>query len=250
MPLQRDPVELRVLGALMEKALTTPDYYPLTFAALLNACNQKSSRDPVMALTDAQLREALAALGRDGLVRERSPAGSRVPKYSHRLGDSLGLSFDFDPSQLAVLAVLILRGHQTPGELRGRAERLLDGAAERDVERILHGLRDHPRGPWVRELPREPGRREHRWSHLLGDDDQDAAPSMGSAHDSGAGPDDADRPAPVADASGAARGTTTTGTPTAAATADLEQLAAAVDRLQARLQEVEARLGALEDDLR
>ncbi|MFT5389859.1 MAG: hypothetical protein ACI8PT_000039 [Gammaproteobacteria bacterium] len=171
MTLCLDPVDLRVIGSLIEKEFATPDYYPMTTAGLANACNQKTSREPVTAYTDAEIASALERLIEKGLVRERNPAGARAAKYAHRLGDSLGLSFGFSRSQLVILAVLTLRGAQTPGELNTRSERLRDPHDERDVQSVLEQLMSHERGPWVQELMREPGRRESRWIHLLGAED-------------------------------------------------------------------------------
>lgn len=167
MSLELGFAELRVLGSLMEKALAAPDYYPLSLNALVNACNQKTSRDPVSTLSEAQVTAALETLVADKLVRERDPAGSRTVKYAHALGDTLGLRFGFDRDQQAVLTVLILRGAQTPGELRARAVRLRGPEASTDVETILGSLAAHERGRWVERLEREPGRREVRWRHLL-----------------------------------------------------------------------------------
>jgi len=184
MPLELNATQTRVLGALIEKELTTPDQYPLTLAALVNACNQKTSREPVMALSDAELQSALQYLIGEFLVRERNPAGSRVPKFAHRMNDSLGLSFVFKRSQLAVLAVLMLRGAQTPGELKTRSERLRSSDSTDDINAVLESLITHTRGPWVFELPREPGRRESRWTQLLDKtvDSLDRATGGVSAH--------------------------------------------------------------------
>ena len=169
MSLELSFAEVRVLGSLIEKDLAAPDYYPLTLNALVNACNQKTSRDPVTSLTEAEVNDALESLVADSVVRERNPAGSRTAKYAHALGDTLGLRFGFDRDQLAVLAVLLLRGPQTPGELRSRGARMRGTEEGRDVEDILDALAGHERGPWVARLEREAGRREARWQHLLGD---------------------------------------------------------------------------------
>lgn len=177
MNLSLTPVEIRVLGSLVEKELATPDYYPLSLSALTNACNQKTSRDPVMSLSEGEVREAIEVLVSKGLARERSPAGSRVSKYSHRLDDSLGLSFGLARDERCVICVLMLRGPQTVGELRTRGERLRGAAADDDVDAVLAKLRSHDRGAWVRELGREPGRRESRWTHLLGSGAGDDAPA-------------------------------------------------------------------------
>lgn len=167
MSLELTAVQTRVLGALVEKELTTPDQYPLTLTALLAACNQKTSREPVMSLVVADVKAALEYLVAGFLVRERNQAGARVPKYGHRLSDSLGLSFSFNRAQLATLAVLMLRGPQTPAEVKSRGERMRGAGANADVANVLESLAGHARGPWVHELLREPGRRESRWAHLL-----------------------------------------------------------------------------------
>lgn len=168
MTLELTANEIRVIGVLIEKELATPDYYPLTVAALVSGCNQKTSRDPVMNLSLGDVQDVLDKLTGDRLVRERNPAGGRVSKYAHRLGDSLGLSFGFNRAQLAILAVLLLRGRQTPGELKARSERLRGAGVGENVDGVLSSLVSHDRGPWVCELAREPGRREARWTHLLG----------------------------------------------------------------------------------
>lgn len=170
------PTEIRVLGALIEKELATPDYYPLSLSALTNACNQKTSRDPVMSLRETEVREALDSLVSKGLARERSPAGSRVSKFSHRLDDALGLTYGLSRDERCVLCVLMLRGPQTAGELRARGERLRGPHGNANVEAVLAQLGSRDRGPWVRELAREPGRREARWMHLLGGEAAARAP--------------------------------------------------------------------------
>src|SRR5579863_10530642 len=130
------PTEVRVLGALLEKEITTPEYYPLTVNALQNACNQKSSREPVVNYNEEAVTEALAALQYKGLVMKISGAGHRVEKYAHRLGEVLNLG----RRELALLCVLMLRGPQTTGELRGRTERMHDFADLEEVERVLETL--------------------------------------------------------------------------------------------------------------
>ena len=169
MSLELSFAELRVVGSLMEKDLAAPDYYPLSLNALVSACNQKTSRDPVSNLSEAEVSETLERLLADKVVRERNPAGSRMPKYAHALGDTLGLRFGFDRDQLAVLTVLVLRGAQTSGELRARTARLRGPQASANVESILESLAVHERGRWAERLEREPGRREARWRHLLGE---------------------------------------------------------------------------------
>src|SRR6185503_15020739 len=156
-----DPVELRVLGCLIEKQRTTPDAYPLSLNSLRLAANQSTNRDPVMELDEPTIRAALQRLGGRGWTRLASGAGSRAIKYRHLLDDALGLT----PSQLAVLAVLMLRGPQTPGELKGRTERLYPFPSLEDLQRTLQDLSDRE---LVERLPRRPGQKEERYRQLLG----------------------------------------------------------------------------------
>jgi len=159
--------EIRVLGSLVEKAATTPEQYPLSVNALRNACNQKSSRDPVMDLDESSVREAITSLTRRGLVKMGSGYGGRVSKYAHRFGEAAsGLALGAD--EVAVLGVLFLRGAQTPGELRARTQRLHEFADTAAVEAVLDRLQQHAEGPLVRRLERQPGKREHRYVHCFG----------------------------------------------------------------------------------
>ena len=156
-------VEARVLGALIEKELTTPEYYPLSLNALVNACNQKSNRDPLMALDEDAVSEALRGLNNEGLA---APADtSRVKKFEHRLQEQ----FNFDRRETAILCELLLRGPQTPGELRSRAERMhrFDDLAQ--VQSTLQRLAQRE-PPLVKVLPRQPGTKEARYAHLLSGD--------------------------------------------------------------------------------
>jgi len=155
------PVEARVLGVLAEKQRTVPDTYPLTLNALVAGCNQKSSRDPVMEIGDAQVREALDSLRGMSLVIESS--GGRVPRFEHNMERVLQVPA---PSA-ALLAVLMLRGPQTAGELRINCERLHRFADLSAVEAFLQELAARPAGALVAELPRQPGARENRWAQLL-----------------------------------------------------------------------------------
>lgn len=163
-----EPDELRVLGSLMEKAKTTPEQYPLSVNALQNACNQKSARDPVMNLTPGDVRAALGRLTQRGLVRMAGGYGGRVSKYEHRLGPTEKSALKLTDGEYALLCVLILRGPQTPGELRSRTQRLAEFPDTESVEATLDELKEHEAGPLVARLPREPGKREHRFMHLLG----------------------------------------------------------------------------------
>jgi uncharacterized protein len=155
-------VEVRVLGSLIEKDITTPDYYPLSLNALVNACNQKNNRDPVMALSEDAVRAALDSLQGQRLAGPASGADSRVTKYEHRLQEV----FNFARRETAILCVLLLRGPQTPGELRGRAERMYRFEELEDVVAALERLSQ--RDPaLVAVLPRQPGTKESRYMHLM-----------------------------------------------------------------------------------
>ncbi|MGA8493434.1 MAG: YceH family protein [Terriglobales bacterium] len=163
-------VETRVLGSLVEKDVTTPDYYPLSLNALLNACNQKNNRDPVMNLDEDAVRKALDTLQEKRLAGPTSSADSRVTKYEHRLQEV----FNFTRGETAILCVLLLRGPQTPGELRGRTERMHRFEDLTEVQSTLqHMMQRDP--PLVRILPRQPGTKESRYKHLLAGDTEDLA---------------------------------------------------------------------------
>ncbi len=167
MNIQLDPIEARIIGSLMEKSMTTPDQYPLSLNALVSACNQKSSRDPVMDLSEAEVEGSLEGLMKRYLVREKSGFGGRVPKYHYRLfNDEIG-DFRFSPAERALICLLLLRGPQTPGELRGRAGRMHEFPDSETVERTLEALRGYEQGPFVTRLAREPGRREARYAELF-----------------------------------------------------------------------------------
>ncbi len=157
--------EVRVLGSLVEKDITTPDYYPLSLNALVNACNQKNNRDPVMTLDENTVRDALAALQEKHLAGPASGADSRVTKYEHRLQEV----YNFTRGETAVLCVLLLRGPQTPGELRGRTERMHRFETLDDVVATLDHLA-HRDPPLATILPRQPGTKESRYAHLFAGD--------------------------------------------------------------------------------
>jgi uncharacterized protein len=172
--MQLSPHQLRVLGSLIEKEITTPENYPLSLNALLNACNQRSSRDPVLDLTEEEVRQALHSLEDFGLVTAVRDA--RVPKYEHRIRTVLNLRRD----ETAVLCLLMLRGPQTPGELRSRADRLYTFDDLASVQSTLERLAARTTadeagkqtvGPLTAILPRQPGSREARYAHLLGPPD-------------------------------------------------------------------------------
>jgi len=165
MDIELNQIEVRVLGALVEKETTTPEYYPMSLNALINACNQKSNREPVMNLDESAVREALDSLNGKGLAGPISSAESRVTKYAHRLQET----FNFDRRETALLCVLFLRGSQTPGELRGRTERMYRFDGLEAVESVLHRLIERE-PPLVKKLPRLPGTKESRYAHLLAGD--------------------------------------------------------------------------------
>src|SRR5579871_398883 len=162
MNLLLNDIETRVLGSLIEKDITTPDYYPLSLNALVNACNQKNNRDPVMTLDEAAVRQALTSLQEKRLAGPAGGADSRVPKYEHRLQEA----FNFDRREVAVVCVLLLRGAQTPGELRGRTERMYHFDALEDVVSTLDRLAQRE-PPLVCMLARQPGTKEYRYMHLF-----------------------------------------------------------------------------------
>jgi uncharacterized protein len=156
------PVAARVLGSLVEKEITTPEYYPLSLNALANACNQKNNREPVLNLDEDQIRQALHQLEDDGLAGAARGTDSRVAKYEHRMQEV----FNFTRGEIAVVCVLLLRGPQTPGELRGRAERMHRFEELSDVQSTLQRLMQRE-PPLVKVLPRQPGTKEARYAHLF-----------------------------------------------------------------------------------
>ena len=186
MPTILDEVEVRVLGALVEKQLTTPEYYPLTLNALVLACNQKSNRNPVVAYDEETVNRAIDSLRGKNLVYVFYGSTSRVPKYKHMMGEI----FDLSPQELALMCVLMLRGAQTVGELRGRTDRLYDFSGLDEVEDALRSLSNKEPQPLVVKLPRQPGQKEVRHAHLLsGEVNLEYAPEK-----EGAEAEDASRP--------------------------------------------------------
>lgn len=182
LPQNLGPADVRVLGSLIEKEMTTPDHYPLSRNALISACNQSSNRDPVTTLDDGAVVAAIDVLRRLSLVRSFQGSGERVPKYQHLLADTDDLS----RAELAVLCVLTLRGPQTLGEVKSRAARLLPGDDHDGVEAALNALIAREPAPAVTRLPRRPGQKETRYAHLLGgevvyeQDDAAVAPPVAS----------------------------------------------------------------------
>lgn len=166
MDFELSPVEARIVGALMEKEKTTPEYYPMTLNGLTRACNQKSNRNPVMDISEDIIAGALDGLGFHRKLTKRLLADdSRVPKYRHDLTEVFHLS----PNEHAVICVLLLRGPQTLGEIRGRSERLYNFESLEDVEQTVNALAERE-DPLVKQLPRQPGRKEARYAHLLSGD--------------------------------------------------------------------------------
>ena len=170
-------VEVRVLGALIEKQITTPEYYPLTLNALTAACNQKSNRAPVVDFDEKTVVRALESLRDKELARMLSGAEMRVPKYYHLFTETLG----FTPPEVGVLCVLMLRGPQTVGEIRGRSGRLYEFADLAEVEQALQGLIEREGGPVVMKLPRQVGFKESRYAQLLAGEPEIATEEEGEA---------------------------------------------------------------------
>jgi len=180
--------QVRVLGSLIEKDITTPEYYPLSLNALVNACNQKSNRDPVMQLDEDAVRDALEGLQEQRLAGPARGADSRVTKYEQRLQEV----FNFTRPEIAVLCVLLLRGPQTPGELRGRADRMHHFETLEDVQSALQKLMQRE-PPLAKVLPRQPGTKESRYAHLLSGDDVEAEAPVQSRATAERNPVDAER---------------------------------------------------------
>lgn len=172
MPDPLSPEEVRVLGALVEKQLSTPDYYPMTVNALTQACNQKTNREPVVSYSESVVQETLDLLLRKRLAGTASGASMRATKYRHALAEA----FELDTPELAVLGVLMLRGPQTVGEIRGRTGRMHAFESLEQVEAVLHDLATREE-PLVAELERQPGQKEARFAHLLAGEPEIAAPT-------------------------------------------------------------------------
>jgi uncharacterized protein len=160
-------IEARIIGSLIEKQITTPDQYPLSLNALVNACNQKSNREPLMQLDEPTVKFVVDGLARRHMVVEKSGFGSRVPKYQQIFCNTEFGSLKFTPAETAIICELLLRGPQTPGELRTRAPRMADLPDPSVVDASLEALASRPGGPLVAQLAREPGRRDSRWAQLF-----------------------------------------------------------------------------------
>jgi uncharacterized protein YceH (UPF0502 family) len=215
-------VDVRVLGCLIEKEQTTPDQYPLTTNSLRLACNQKTNREPVVDFSEVVVDQAMLRLRQAGLARTVSSQGMRASKHRHVLDEALGL----DREELAVLAVLMLRGPQTSGELRTRTDRAASFDSLADVESTLEGMATRTPDPLVRRLERRPGQKEERWLHILGDEQIDEA-LLDTA--------------PPARSSGAS--------PTAELTARVARLETDLAMLRGRFDELCQRLGVEPDDV-
>jgi uncharacterized protein len=216
MNIEFSPTEARVIGCLIEKEITTPDQYPLSLNALTNACNQKTNRDPVLELTEAEVQQSVDSLMKKYLVSDKSAGyGGRVTKYKHRFCNTEFGSLKFSKQELGIICVMLLRGPQTPGELRARTNRLCEFADAEEVEATLKTLMTREDGPFIARQPKAPGARESRYAHLF-------SGFLESA--------------PEADTDGSEAGRTAAGTPTIAervrALEDLvEQLRLKVDAL-------------------
>jgi uncharacterized protein YceH (UPF0502 family) len=160
--------ESRIIGCLIEKEITTPDQYPLSLNALTNACNQKTNRDPVLELSETVVQQSVDTLMKKYMVSDKSAGyGGRVTKYKHRFCNTEFGSLKFSKQELGVICVMLLRGPQTPGELRSRTNRLCEFADAEQVEATLRNLMTREDGPFIARLPRAPGSRESRYAHLF-----------------------------------------------------------------------------------
>ncbi|HHI5409739.1 TPA: YceH family protein [Vibrio metoecus] len=175
MNIQLSPLEARVIGCLIEKEVTTPDHYPLTLNSLTTACNQKSNREPVLNLSEAEVQDTVEALIARRLVSDESSFNSRTSKYQHRLCNTEFGDLKLNEQELGLVCCLLLRGAQTPGELRTRTNRLCNFSDVKETEAVLDRLANRDSGALVVKLPREPGKRESRYHHLFcGDVDMSA----------------------------------------------------------------------------
>lgn len=182
MKYQLTPLEARVIGCLLEKQVTTPEQYPLSINAVATACNQKTNREPVMTLSEAEVQDQLDTLVKRHYLRTVSGFGNRVTKYEQRFCNSEFGDLKLSSAEVALVTTLLLRGAQTPGELRGRAQRMHEFADMAEVESTLERLANREDGPFVVRLPREPGKRESRYMHLFsGEVDLQAVAAQSSA---------------------------------------------------------------------
>jgi uncharacterized protein YceH (UPF0502 family) len=237
-------LEARIIGSLLEKQITTPDQYPLSLNALVNACNQKSNRDPMMKLDEATVQGTVDLLVKRHLIVERSGFGSRVPKYQQLFCNTEFGSLKFTAQETAIVCELLLRGPQTPGELRSRAARMAPVADVSEIEAALEALSARAEGAIVVRLPREAGRRDSCYAHLFGDLPFGTNNLNSSANRAGG-----------IDAAGSPASTANTGSLRAAAAASVSTaedssaaLAARVANLEAQVHELRRDLAALRQD--
>ncbi|WP_380181632.1 DUF480 domain-containing protein [Kalamiella sp. sgz302252] len=169
------PVEARIIGCLLEKQITTPEQYPMSLNGVVTACNQKSNREPVMTLDETGVQDALDMLAKKHLITTQSGFGNRVVKYEHRFCNSEFGQLKLSSAEVALVATLLLRGPQTPGELRTRSARLHEFSDMAEVEQTLENLASREDGPFVVRLAREPGKRESRYMHLFSGEVDEAA---------------------------------------------------------------------------
>jgi uncharacterized protein YceH (UPF0502 family) len=235
--MQFSALEARIIGCLMEKQVTTPDQYPLSINALVNACNQKSNREPVLALAEPEVQQAVDGLRRRHMLLERGGFGSRVAKYQHSFCNTEFGTLRFTPQEFAIVCELLLRGPQTPGELRSHAARMASFADANEVEAALAALSARAEGPVVQQLPREAGRREQRWAQLFTPLPEGSDASAGIDATAGGSADDAG--GDVIDAVAQARGTA--GLPPPAHDALVER----ISRLEALVESLQQQLQAL-----
>ena len=183
MNIEFTPHEARVIGCLIEKEITTPDQYPLSLNALTNACNQKTNREPVLDLSEAEVQQSVDSLMKKYMVSDKSAGyGGRVTKYKHRFCNTEFGSLKFTKQELGIICVMLLRGPQTPGELRSRTNRLCEFADAEAVEATLRNLMSREDGPFIARLPRAAGARESRYAHLFSGEIVSAGPET-DAHD-------------------------------------------------------------------
>ncbi|GKW37024.1 MULTISPECIES: YceH family protein [Pectobacterium] len=184
MKYQLDAREARVIGCMLEKQITTPDQYPMSLNGITTACNQKTNREPVMELSESEVQQTLDLLVKKHFLRTLSGFGNRVVKYEHRFCNSEFGDLKLSPAEVALVTTLLLRGPQTPGELRTRAARLYEFSDVGEAESTLEQLQQREDGPFVVRLAREAGKRESRYQHLFSGEVSDAAaPEADSASD-------------------------------------------------------------------
>lgn len=252
MNIRLSALDARVIGCLLEKESTTPDQYPLSLNSLLAACNQKNNRDPVLALGERELKFTVDSLQRRHLLVEKSGFGSRVPKFQHRFCNTEYGTLKFSPQELAIVCELLLRGPQTPGELRSRAGRMAPFVDAAETEAVLEGLATRDDGPFVIRLAREPGRREARYAGTFVENEGHAAAGSDTEADRQAPPGakTTSAPDPVemrrpADAP-VSRSVSAASLTSSALEGDDSELSEHLGALERRIAELETRIAQLE----